>query len=209
MIRIITLEREFGSGGAAIAQKLAERLGWTLWDQALTCKIAEMVNVAPAVVEGHEERIDPLLYRLMKVFLRGSFERSLPVSGLEGLDADRMLALMQQVIEDAAAHGNCVIVGRGSPYFLRERDDAFHVFVYAPWEEKVRRVCAMGKSEAEAVELVDTIDKERAAFIKKHFDRDWPNRCLYHMMINTKVGDDLVVEMVLKEIDALNRRAAT
>jgi len=206
MIRIITLEREFGSGGAAIAQKLSERLGWTLWDRALTCKIAEKAHVDPTVVEGREERVDPLFYSLVKVFLRGSFERSLPVSGLESLDADSLLALMQQVIEQAAAAGNCVIVGRGSPYFLRDRDDAFHVFTYAPQEEKIRRLREICKSQAESVELIDTIDKERAAFVKKYFGKDWPNRHLYHMMINTKVGDDLVVEMILKEIDALNRR---
>jgi len=206
MIRIITLEREFGSGGAAIAQKLAERLGWTLWDRTLTCKIAEKAHVDPTVVEGREERVDPLFYSLVKVFLRGSFERSLPVSGLESLDADRILALMQQVIEQAAAAGNCVIVGRGSPYFLRDRDDVFHVFTYAPQEEKIRRLREICKSQAESVELIDTIDKERAAFIKKYFGKDWPNRHLYHMMINTKVGDDLAVEMILKEIDALNRR---
>ena len=76
----------------------------------------------------------------MKVFMRGSHERSLPVSGLEHLDADSMVVFMQRVIEGAAAAGQCVIVGRGAPYLLRGRKDTFHTFVYAPLEEKIRRV---------------------------------------------------------------------
>src|ERR1700690_3599067 len=79
MIRIITVEREFGAGGAAIAEKIAERLGWKLWDQALTAEIARLAQVDRASVERLDERCDPLFYRLMKVFIRGSYERSLPV----------------------------------------------------------------------------------------------------------------------------------
>ncbi|HSM77423.1 MAG TPA: cytidylate kinase-like family protein [Bryobacteraceae bacterium] len=208
MIRIITIEREFGSGGAAIAQKLSERLGWKLWDQSLTGEIARITKADPAAVERKEERCDPLFFRLMKVFLRGSFERSLPISNLEMLDADRMTELMHNVINEAADAGNCVIVGRGSPYFLRERPDAFHVFVYAPYDEKIRRVRASGKSEREAAELVDTIDRERAAFIKRYFRKEWPNRHLYHMMINSIVGDEAVLEMILNEVTILNRQPA-
>ena len=208
MIRIITIEREFGSGGAAIAQKLSERLGWKLWDQSLTGEIARITKADPAAVERKEERCDPLFFRLMKVFLRGSFERSLPISNLEMLDADRMTELMHNVINEAADAGNCVIVGRGSPYFLRERPDAFHGFVYAPYDEKIRRVRASGKSEREAAELVDTIDRERAAFIKRYFRKEWPNRHLYHMMINSIVGDEAVLEMILNEVSILNRQPA-
>ena len=153
MIRVITVEREFGAGGTIIAEKLAERLGWKLWDQALTAEIARLAQVDPASVERLDERCDSLFYRLMKVFIRGSYERSLPVTGLAHFDADSMVAFMHRVIDGAAAEGNCVIVGRGAPYFLRDREDAFHVFVYAPWEEKIRRVRMSGKSEEDAVDL--------------------------------------------------------
>lgn len=206
MIRIITIEREYGSGGAAIAQKLADKLGWKLWDQLLTGEIARITHADPSAVERKEERCDPIFFRLMKVFLRGSFERSLPISNLEMLDADRMTELMHGVINKAAEDGNCVIVGRGSPYFLRDRPDAFHVFVFAPYDEKIRRVRAIGKSAQEAAELVDTIDRERAAFIKRYFGKEWPNRHLYHMMLNSIVGDDAVLEMILSEVAILNRQ---
>ena len=204
MIRIVTMEREYGAGGSAIAQKLAEQLGWRVWDQALTAEIARLARCDQGSVARLEERVDPLFYRLMKVFMRGSHERSLPVNGLENLDADSMVVFMQRVIEGAAAAGSCVIVGRGAPYLLRDRSDSFHVFVYAPLEEKIRRVRALGKSEAEAVELVGAIDQERATFVKKYFGKEWPSRHLYHLMINSAVGDDVVVRTILDEMQTLN-----
>ena len=205
MIRIVTMEREYGAGGSVIAQKLAEQLNWKLWDQELTAEIARMARCDQGSVARMEERVDPLFYRLMKVFMRGSHERSLPVTGLEHLDADSMVVFMQRVIEGAAAAGNCVIVGRGAPYLLRGRPDTFHVFVYAPLEEKIRRVRALGKSEAEAVELVGAIDQDRAIFVKKYFGKEWPSRDLYHLMINSKVGDDVVVRTILDEMATLNQ----
>ena len=200
MIRLITIEREFGAGASNIAEKLAQHLHWKLWDRALTEEIARMAQCDQHSVARLEERVDPLFYRLMKVFMRGSFERSLPVTGLEHLDADRMVVFMQHVIENAAAGGEGVFVGRGAAYFLRDRPDAFHVFVYAPLEEKLRRIRGAGKTEAEAWDLVSTVDAERATFVKKYFGKEWPNRHLYHLMINSRVGDAIVVQTILDEI---------
>lgn len=208
MIRIVAIEREYGSGGAAIAQKLAERLGWTLWDRNLTDEIARTAQVNRAEVTRREERVDPLFYRLAKVFARGSLERSLPVSGLEGLDADRMVELMQRVMERAARDGNCVIVGRGAPYFLRERQDVLSVFVFAPLEEKLRRVKMLGFSEAKSVELISDIDRERATFVKKYYGKDWPTRSLYHLMLNSKVGDSAVVRAIINHMALLDEPGA-
>lgn len=204
MIRIITIEREYGAGGSAIAHKLAQHLNWKLWDQELTAEIARMARCDRSQVARLEERVDPLFYRLMKVFMRGSYEHSLPVSGLEHLDADSMVVFMQRVIEGAATAGNCVIVGRGAPYLLRGRTDSFHAFIYAPVEEKIRRVREMGKTQAEAAELVDAIDQERSTFVKKYFGKEWPNRHLYHLMLNSAVGDDAVIRTILDEIEILN-----
>ncbi len=204
MIRIITIEREYGAGGSAIADKLARQLGWKLWDQELTAEIARMARCDRSQVAELEERVDTLFYRLMKVFMRGSYERSLPVSGLEHLDADSMVVFMQRVVSGAAAAGNCVIVGRGAPYLLRDRADTFRAFIYAPPVEKMRRVQALGKSEAEAAELLESIDHERATFVKKYFNKDWPSRHLYHLMLNSSVGDDAVIRTILNEIDTLN-----
>jgi cytidylate kinase len=204
MIRVITIEREYGAGGAAIAEKLAIRLGWKLWDQALTAEIAAQANVDQKSIQRLEERTDPLFYRLMKVFMRGSFERSLPVGNLNYLDCENLVPFMSRVIEGAAAAGNCVIVGRGGTYLLRDRADAFHVFIYAPWDEKMRRLRELGKSEAEAAELLQSIDHERATFVKRYFGKEWPTRAFYHLMINSKVGDETVIRAITNEVEALS-----
>jgi cytidylate kinase len=209
MIRVITIEREYGSGGAAIAQRLARQLGWRLWDQALTGEIARLAQLNPDQVQRREEHVDTLFYRLAKVFMRGSFERGLPVSGLERFDADRLVEMIQSLMEEAASAGNAVFVGRGSPYFLRDRPDVFSVFIFAPLKEKIRRVTAIGKSESEAIEMINTIDRERATFIKKYYGMEWPSRHLYHLMLNSKVGDEIVVEMILNEVAALDRAAGS
>lgn len=205
MIRIITVEREYGSGAAAISQKLADRLGWTLWDRDITCDIARRLKCSVQAVEQREERPDPAFYRLVKAFMRGSYEESMSAGNVELLDAEHLAKLFEKVVQDAAAKGNCVIVGRGAPYFLRGRDDVFSVFMYAPYQEKMRRITAQGKTREEAEELIERVDRERAAFVKKFFDRIWPQRDLYHMMINTKIGDEAVMDLILHQIELLDR----
>lgn len=197
MIRVITIEREYGCGGGAIAQKVADRLGWKLWDQLLTCEIARLSNCAQSEVELREERVDPLYYRLLKSVLRGSFEGSLNLHRLNLVDADCIQRITRQLTEKAAAAGNCVIVGRGSQHFLQDRQDTLRIFLYAPTREKVARLRAEGIEESQAEDLVNSVDKERAAFIEKYFHMEWPNRSIYHAMMNTAVGDEKVIRSIL------------
>ena len=197
MIKIITIEREYGCGGAQIAHQTADRLGWTLWDELLTSEIAKLIDCKRADVKCREERVDPLYYRLFKSVMRGSFEGSANVHRLKLLDADSIFRLTQQVVQKAASAGNCVIVGRGSQHFLRDRSDALRVFLYAPRESKVRRLISEGMSEKEAEGAVDSVDQERADFVEKYFQMEWPNRSLYHAMLNTAVGEELVVQTIL------------
>jgi len=196
MFRLITIEREFGSGAASIAAQLAQRLGWKLWDHLLTEEIAHLAKVDPSAVKRCDERMDSRLHRLAKVFWRGSYERSSHL-GSQIFDTDRMMAMMQDIMDRIGREGNAVIVGRGAPYFLREHPDAFHVFLYAPRAEKVRRVVADGHTEEEAEEMVDTIDRERIAYVKHYFNADWPTRSLYHQMLNTAVGNEAVIKVML------------
>src|SRR6202166_3898 len=147
MIRIVTIEREYGSGGGEIAQRLAQQLGWKLWDQLLTEEIARLADCPKTVVEGREERTDPLYYRLFKSFLRGSYEGSLNAYKLKLVDSECILKFTESVVQHAASAGNCVIVGRGSQLFLRSRQDTLRVFLYAPTEDKVRRLVSRGKND--------------------------------------------------------------
>jgi cytidylate kinase len=202
MFRLISLEREYGCGGASIAAQLADRLGWKLWDHLLTEEIARLANVTPSAVMRCDERMDSRLHRLSKVFWRGSYERNSPIAS-QVFDTDRMMHMMQDIMDRIGREGNAIVVGRGAPYFLRENPDAFHVFLYAPRAEKIRRVIADGLSEQEAEERVDSIDRERIAYVKHYFGADWPTRSLYHMMMNTAVGNDAVVETILSTMHRL------
>lgn len=205
MFRLITIEREYGSGAAAIAATLAERLGWKLWDHLLTEEIARIAQVDPSAVMRCDERRDSRLHRLAKVFWRGSYERSTPLSS-QIFDTDRMVAMMQDILDRIATEGNAVLVGRGAPYFLREHADAFHVFLYAPRAEKIRRTMADGRSQQEAEELVDSVDRERIAYVKHYFNADWPTRSLYHVMLNTAVGNEPVVKTILETMHLVEGR---
>jgi len=207
MIKIITIEREYGCGGGEIAQMLARGLDWRFWDQQLTEEIARLAHCPKAVVEAREERNDPLYYRLFKSFMRGSYEGSINAPKLNLVDSETILKITRRVVEHAAERGNCVIVGRGSQQFLKNRPDTLRVFLYAPRENKVQRLLARGKNEQEAEELVDTVDRERADFIRKYFNVDWPDRAVYHAMLNTAIGDEAVVQMILSSVKAYDARA--
>jgi hypothetical protein len=198
MFRVFTVEREYGSGGADIAGKLAERLGWKLWDQLLTDEIARLLDCPKRTVEEHAERRDSLYYRLFKAFMRGSFEGSLNAPRLKLVDAECIREVTEKVVMAAAKEGNSVLVGRGSAYYLRDRSDAFHVFVYAPFEQKVNRLRAQGKGEEEAIQLAETVDRDRADFIKRYFNVEWPNRHYFHLMVNSTIGDEAVVKTILE-----------
>ena len=200
------MEREYGSGAAAIAQKLADQLKWKLWDQSLTQEIADLAQVDCSTVERRNERLDSTLYRLGKVFWRGSYERQIPLDTSATFDADCMVAMMEKITDKIARDGNAVVVGRGAPYFLRGRSDTFHVFLYAPHDEKIRRLRSSGMSESEANELVETVDRERIAYVKHYFGANWPTRSLYHLMINTSVGDSNVIATILDAMRRLDAR---
>jgi cytidylate kinase len=206
MIKILTIEREYGSGAGAIAEAIAKQLGWTLWDHEITCEIAKRLKCPVNSVAQREEKLDPTYYRLIKTFMRGSYEESFSGgSQMEMLDAEHLSKLFERVVNDAASKGNCVIVGRAAPWFLRGRDDAMHTFIYAPPEEKLRRLQKQGKSRAEAEDLVARVDAERAAFVKKYYGKTWPQRDLYHLMINSIVGDESVIAMITHQMEILNR----
>ena len=205
MIQAVSIEREFGCGGSEIAAKLAELLGWKLWDHELTLEIARLTNTTPQVVERREWKEDPAVHRIFDSFLRGAFEGDLPPTDrLKTLDARRIAAVSEQAVNHALSGGPCVIVGRGSQYFLRHRKDVFRVFLYASRNSKIHRLVTAGTPQEKAIEDVDTIDRDRAAFVKRYLKLNWPDRHLYHVMLNTETGDSFVAETLVHCVQQLN-----
>jgi cytidylate kinase len=207
MIRAVTIEREFGCGGSEIAAKLADRLGWKLWDYELTQEIARLTNSTPRAVEQLEWKNDPTIYRIFKSFLRGAFEGGLPPTDrLQMLDARRIAAVSELAVNHALSDGPGVIVGRGSQHFLRNRRDVFRAFLYASRTSKIHRLITAGISQEKAITDVDSIDRGRAAFIKRYFKLNWPEHHLYDAMFNTETGDSFVADMLVRCVQQVASR---
>ncbi len=199
MIRAITIEREFGCGASEIASLVASRLGWSLWDERLTQEIARLTETTPGAVEQREWRSDPVTHRIFRDFLRGAFEGGLPPTDrLHLLDARRIAAVSEAAVKTAFSSGPSVIVGRGAQLFLRNRKDVFHVFLYASRDHKIRRLIAKGATQDDAVKQIDTTDKARAAFVRRHLGLKWPELHLYHAMFNTDIGESSTATMLLE-----------
>ncbi|HUX44171.1 MAG TPA: cytidylate kinase-like family protein [Terracidiphilus sp.] len=195
--RIITVEREYGSRGGEFAHDLAERLGWKLLDSELVSGAARAAGVSPELAAQFDERLDPWYYRYGKVFWHDS---AYPMTGLgddQVFDSERMLTLIRQEILDAAEQGNCVLVGRGAACALACHPGCFHVFVYAT--SKAKREWFQGafpKQAQHADQLLAAFDKRRAAVIRKFYEQDWCARGLYHMLLNSAIGFEGMIEAV-------------
>jgi cytidylate kinase len=197
MFRVITISREYGSGGGAVARMLAERLGWKLVGDPLIAEIAKSAKVNAAVAQKYDECVDPWFHHLMKALWRGGFVGA--ASRVEGelFDADAMAALWKRVIEETGSMGNCVIVGRGGQCILQRREDVFHVAVYAPMAERVRRLRCVLPAGADPEQAAIESDRRRAAYIRRYFGQDWANRHLYHLSVSTIIGLERAASTIL------------
>ena len=207
MVHTITIEREFGCGASEVAGLVASRLGWSLWDERLTQEIARLTESTPEAVEKREWRTDPVVYRVFQDFLRGAFEGGLPpTSRLHSLDARRIADVSECAVKTALSSGPSVIVGRGSQFFLHNRKDVFHVFLYASRDYKIRRLISRGESQDRAIKLIDTTDEARAAFVRQYLGLKWPEHHLFHAMFNTEMGESCTATMLVECVQQFDCR---
>jgi len=196
-IRVITISREYGSGGGSLAEILARTLNWRLIDDALIARISEAASASPADVRSHEETVDPWFHRLLKVLWRGGFEGALARPETEPLDADAVALLWHRVIQESGAAGGCVTVGRGGQCLLKGRPDAFHVYVYAPLHERCNRLTGRERPGADLRTAAVERDRRRAAYIRHYFGEDWRDPHLYDLMLCSSIGLERAAELIL------------
>lgn len=193
-IRVITVEREYGSGGGEFAHELATRLGWRLLDSELPCAAARAAGVSAELAAKYDERLDPWYYRYGKVFWQ---DPAYPAPGLTDehvFDSERLLSLIQKQILASANEGNCVLVGRGSACALAGKPGCFHVFVYATATAKREWFSrTFPKQAQQADQLLAAFDKRRAAVIRKFYQQEWCARGLYHMLLNSCMGTEAMI----------------
>jgi cytidylate kinase len=202
MIRSITIGGECGSGRAEIARAAARSLGWNLVDNSLIEAIAREGNVDPEVARRYDECTDSWFHQLRKALWHGGHE-GVASSTEAGFDADAMAVLARRVIEEAASQGSCVIVGRGSQCVLQDRPDAFHVFVYAPRQERLERLVREQGPDVDAEELMDTWDRRRQAYIRRYFGQEWTNPHLYDLMLCSSMGEAAATAAILAAVGTL------
>lgn len=194
-VRVITVEREYGSRGGEFAHDLARHLGWRLLDSELVAGAAKIAGVEPELAARFDERLDPWYYRYGKVFFHDPVTAALSEDLV--FDSERMLKLIKQEILDAAKEGSCVLVGRGAACALAGQSGCFHIFVYASSSAKKAWFERQFPRKAEHAEQeLLAQDKRRAAVIRRFYQQEWCSRGLYHMLLNSCIGPEAMIAAV-------------
>ena len=196
-VRVITVEREYGSRGGEFAHDLAERLGWRLLDAELINRAAQAAGVDPKTAARFDERLDPWYYRYGKLFWHDSSFSSIGMGEDHVFDSQRMLEIIKQQILKAAKEGNCVIVGRGAQCILQHKQDAFHVFVYAPLRERIERLKKRLETGADVEQRLRSVDGQRAKYLHQQFGRHWCDPHLYDLMLRSTDDEEGAARVIL------------
>ena len=192
-VRIITISREFGSGGRTIGKKLAERLGVPYYDKELVKEVALETGFDPRYIEEAGEHA-PIGGRLAYAFnMQG-------VPGImRGLSAtDFLWCIQREVILRIADKGPCVIVGRSADYILKDRKDALHVFVHADMDFRAERIVRLyGQSEKTPEQRLRDKDKKRAVNYEHYTGREWGKSQNYTLTLNSgAIGVERCVDLL-------------
>ena len=186
---IITLSREYGSGGRYIGKLVAEKLGIKLYDKEFVAKLAEETGLSSEYIENNEQK-------------RGALE-TLNNGYYSGLsNSDELFIKESELIKEVASENSCVIVGRCADFILKENKNIFKVFVYSNMEDKVKRATNIyGLDKNKAEKEINRINKLRANHYKYYTEKDWNNPENYDICINSdslgvEKAADLICEMI-------------
>ena len=172
---IVTVSRQYGSGGSEVAAMVASALGWRLYDNAVVEEVAARLRMTPTEVSSREERVPSLVERMASAMALGVPE-VMPVVGdlATQPSEERMVMMTRRVIEEAVQAGPAVLVGRGAQSMLAARADALHVYCYGSMEDLVRyAVENLGIPIGDAKKKVIEVNHQREAYVKAHWNRSW------------------------------------
>lgn len=196
---IVTVSRQYGSGGSEVAERVATALGWQLYDNAMVDEVAARLGITSAEVSAREERLPSLGERFVS-----AISLSTPQIAPSAIDPsmnppeERIVEVTERVMREAVLAGPAVIVGRGAQCLLAERTDALHVFCYAPIEALIAYVVAhQGLQPADARKQVLETNTRRQEYVKRHWKREWRDLANYHLCVNTAwLGVDGAAELI-------------
>lgn len=179
MKKIITISREFGSGGRFIGETLAKELGFTFYDKNIIAQVAEQTGLSEKYIAERGEYAPN-----NNIFSYALIGRDIQGSSVD----DYIYKVQRNIIRDIAEKGNCVIVGRCADYILRDREDVLNVFIHGNEPEKCRRIMNLyDKTEKEALSMMKATDKKRSINYNYHTERKWGATKNYALCLNSSV----------------------
>lgn len=201
---VITISRQFGSGGSNIAKLVAERLGWEVVDSEMVALVAQQAGLSPSEVAAREERVPSLIERVARALAISSPEVFVttgePPAARFDRESDLVRATEAVVAQAVREEPRLVLVGRGSQAILAQHEDALHVFVVAPRELRIQATMQrLGVGRDEAAEMLDGADAGRRRYVKTYYSRDWEHAENYHLVVNTGVlGYDQAADLIVE-----------
>lgn len=188
---IITISRQFGSGGRFIGEEVAKQLGISYYDKNIIEKIAEKSGLAPEYIEKNGE-----LSPGGGLFAYAFSGRDLTGKSVE----DELYEVQRKIILELVQKGPCVIIGRNADYILRDRDDVVNVFICGNQPEKQQRICKLyDVSEKEAIKLMKEVDKRRMANYNFYTDQKWGQASNYSLCLNSSQLGYELCEKIIRE----------
>jgi len=195
--KIITISREFGSGGRYIGRLVAEKLGVPFYDKEIIAKVAKETGLAQEYIEKKGE------YSPSKsMFAYGFVVRNTMGESLE----DHLHTIQQKIILELAEESSCVIIGRCADYILRDHPKRLNVFIYSTPEDKLKRIQTYlgGKDEAAAKRMMRDMDKKRSINYNYYTDQKWGDTRNYSLALNSgELGCDRCVDLIVSASDVL------
>ena len=189
--RIITISREFGSGGRFIGEEVAKKLGITYYDKNIISEIAEKSGLSPEYIQESAE-LSPK---------KGLFAYALAGRDITGKSVEDMVYEAQRkVILELAEKESCVIIGRNADFILKDRNDVLNVFIYGDMPEKIQRIMgSYNVEEKEAVKMIADIDKRRMTNYNFYTDQKWGKASNYTLCLNSsQLGYDRCEAIIME-----------
>ena len=205
MLPVITISRQFGSGGHEVGERLARELNVPFYDKALIAMAAKQSGLSEEVFANADEKAtSSLLYSMVM----GSYSFGARVPGINEMPInDKLFIIQSDIIKKAAAEGPCVVIGRCADYILREHENCLNVFIHANKEERIRRSIAKKDcEERKASDFVTKKDKQRANYYNFYSNKRWDDLQNYDISIDTsRFSIDDTVELLLDAARKLDR----
>ena len=205
MNTVITIGRQFGSGGREIGEKLAEHFGIKCYDKELLSRAAKDSGFCEEMIKTHDERpTNSFLYNLVMDTYSFGYNTStfmdMPIS-------HKVFLAQFDAIKKLAGEGPCVMVGRCADYALADWNDCFSIFVHADLDWRINRIASKhGKTPKEAKDMITKTDKSRASYYNYYTNKKWGAARSYNLCIDSgKLGIDYATEAIIESIKIFDR----